>query len=405
VNERLPKRSLRFLFVGAGYPGVPGTGSGSGIGTYVRELALGLTARGHQCHALVWSEDGSSGEHEVEGVRVTLVRKQHWPIVERWWPDARNEWNRGRIAAALDGRWHFDRVEIQSDEGVDIQIQRRFAGRTILRVHTTLHQMCKYKEVTPNHLTPTWLARERRSICLADKVIVSSELHSQEFVALFPGSACPRIVPLGYECAAAIAPDNLAKRDDHARFLTIGTFDRRKGTDRLRDVATSYAQKYGPCELRLVSSSPESALSESYGLRPPYPPGVSIRYLTRLSSEELKDEYRKAAAYLHLARYESFGYPLIEAASQGTPVVATPTGIAPELLVDSLRKLLICGDDPGDFASALHLARQSRTEFGAQMYERYAAGFTRDHMTEKYLEVLAGWHMPAVSSQSAVSVG
>jgi glycosyltransferase involved in cell wall biosynthesis len=405
VNERLPKRSLRFLFVGAGYPGVPGTGSGSGIGTYVRELALGLTARGHQCHALVWSEDGSTREHEVEGVRVTLVRKQHWPIVERWWPDARNEWIRGRIAAALDRRWHFDWVEIQSDEGVDIQIQRRFAGRTILRVHTTLLQMCEYKAVTPNRFTETWLARERRSINLADKVIVSTELHAGEFANLFPSAVRPRIVPLGFECASAPEPTDLTDPDGPARFLTIGTFDRRKGTDRLRAVAATYATRYGPCELRLVSTSPESCLSELYDLKPPFPPGVSVRYLTRLSPAELKHEYRKATAYLHLARYESFGYPVIEAASQGTPVVATATGIAPELLVESLRRMLVTGEDPLECAGALHFARQARAEIGAQIYERYAANFTRDHMTEKYLDVLAGWNEAAESSRSEVPVG
>src|SRR5262249_9605377 len=248
-------------------------------------------------------------ERLVNDVHLHFVPRKHWPVLERWWPDSRNERNRGQIAAALDRSHRFDWVEIQSDEGADIQIQRQFRGRTGLRVHTTLNQMCKYKEVTPNHLTPTWLARERRSINLADKVIVSSELHAREFSAIFPGAASPRIVPLGYECASPIPTNSLPEQVSHARFLTIGTFDRPKGTDRLRHVAASYAKKSGLCEVGLVSSGPKSELWEHSGLRPPYPPGVWVRYLTRLSPAELKNEYRQATAYLHLARYESFGYP------------------------------------------------------------------------------------------------
>lgn len=382
---------MRILFAAQGYPGVPGTSSGSGIGTYVRELSLGLTGRGHECHVMVWSTDGRRGEQEVEGVRLHYVPQRRWPLVERVWPDARIEWDRGRVATRLDRRVGFDWVEIQSDEGIDHQIQRRCRGRVILRVHTTLHQMCHYKEVTPNRLTDTWLARERRSIGLADKVIVSSDLHAREFATLFPGSAEPQVVPLGCNRASTPWPRPTVDQDGSARFLAVGTFDRRKGTDRLRDVAARYAERYGSCELRLVSPSPEHALSEQFGLSRPYPPGVSVRYLTRLSAQELEQEYRTATAYLHLARYESFGYPLIEAAAQGTPVVGTRTGIAPDLLVGPLRPLLIDGDDPADCVRALGLAASSRAEFGRLVSESYARGFTRDHMTESYLRVLDKW--------------
>jgi hypothetical protein len=107
-NARSTDRRLRFLFAGPGYPGAEGTGSGSGIGTYMRELALGLTAQGHQCHALVWSEDGRPGESMVEGVAVHRVPRGYWKVIERFFPDSRTVWNRGQAVKQLDRLNRFD---------------------------------------------------------------------------------------------------------------------------------------------------------------------------------------------------------------------------------------------------------------------------------------------------------
>jgi glycosyltransferase involved in cell wall biosynthesis len=342
---------------------------------------------------MVWSLDGSAGEQIVDGVSIHFVPRRYWPVLERWWPDTRNEWTRDRVAARLDRRHRFDWIEIQSDEGVDHRLQKRFRGRVVLRIHTTLFQMCKYKEVNPTHLTETWLARERRSFSMADKILTHSPIHAAELVTLFPGIASPRIVAHGCGSASPLEFPNEGPevQADRARFLVVGTLDLRKGTDRLRTVAARYAQVHGACELRLVSPSPESALKEHFGLGPPYPPGVSVRYLTGLSPQDLAQEYRRATAYLHLARYESFGYPLIEAASSGTPVVATRTGIAPDLLGGPLESLLVDGEDPEDCVRAMGRVAGSRHDLGRQIRHAHAERFTRACMTDRYLQTLAHW--------------
>jgi glycosyltransferase involved in cell wall biosynthesis len=393
---------LRFLFVGPGYPGVPGATSGSGIGTYVRELAQGLIERGHHCHALAWSETGAYAEHEADGVMVHLVPRGHWPAIERWRPDACMMWRRGHAAAKLDRRYRFDWVEVQSDEGIDLAVQWRLQGRVILRVHTTLAQMCRYKEEPSDAWAWRFVERERRSFRLAERIIASSALHARELKTQFPELPPAEIVPLGCGCARpgwfADAPDA-----DKPRFLVVGTFDRRKGTDRLRDVTARYAERFGPCELRLVSSTPRAALTEQFGLGRPYPPGVTVSYATGLSAAELADEYRRATAFLHLARYESFGYPLIEAAACGTPVVATATGIAPELLTGELKALLVDGGDPADCVRALRLAVTRRAELGPRLFDVYAGAFTRDHMTNRYLEVLGRWSRSTEGSSTSMA--
>ena len=50
---------------------------------------------------------------------------------------------------------------------------------------------------------------------------------------------------------------------------------------------------------------------------------LQVVFLTGLTDAQLYAEMRRAGALLRLARCESFGYPLIEAAATGLPVVAT----------------------------------------------------------------------------------
>jgi glycosyltransferase involved in cell wall biosynthesis len=381
-------KHLRFLFVGPGYPGTPGTSSGSGIGTYMREIALGLTARGHECHVVVWSEDGCSRECDVDGVSVHMLPQSRWRVVERWRPDARKMWSRGRLAARLDRQYGFDWIEIQSDEGIDLAVQRRAGNRAILRIHTSLVQMCDYKQVPSTWWSDYYLARERESVRLAQRVVTHSALHAKELGRLFPELPAVQVVPHGFGLTAAENPTLANRRGETPRFLVVGTLDRRKGSDRLKAVLTRYVEEFGPCELRLVSPTPQGVLGQEFGLSEPYPMGLTVRYRTGISAAELEQEYRSATAYLHLARYESFGYPLIEAAAQGAPVVATTTGIAPDLLTGRLGSLLVDGDNPADCARAMHSAVTQRLELSELMFQTYRSGFTRDHMTERYLRML-----------------
>jgi glycosyltransferase involved in cell wall biosynthesis len=172
-------------------------------------------------------------------------------------------------------------------------------------------------------------------------------------------------------------------------FLYVGTLDRRKGVDRLPGILGEYTKRFGPCELRVVSSTPENALNE-FGLSP-VPGSVAISHRSGLTNEELVKEYRAASALIHPARYESFGLPLIEAASLGTPIVASRTGIAPELCTGSIAHYVADMERPALVAETLHAAVVHRLKVGHEFYRVYAEHFTRDRMAERYLRLLAKW--------------
>jgi len=538
---------MKFLFIGPGYPGVKGTSHGSGIGTYLREITLGLIAKGHACHVIAWGDDMTDHRPEIsdrkavsssmsnvyglksmvssqDGIPVFLLKHSYWPLIERIMPDSRDVWNMRQLAKRLDAEYHYDWIEIQSEEGIGIGVQREFPDKTILRVHTTLRQMVEYKGAgrkTADHRPQTadqreenttqWgdnssrskvyslmskvssalqgrklryrLGRERRSFAIAKRIVTHSETHAEEIKRLYPGIVEPVVVWHGIgpsvdseQCAVGksrndnVAPlcermsneddahqeggndeDNLGglKRDsnmdrqdkqdkeekfsfsetsckscismlkfpldfrcrstgynlsyledgikDNHRsqigatstsiptFLIVGTPDRRKGFDRIRPVLEAYAAKFGPCRVVIVAGG---ASKETTDLRPQTSDQIVIEWKSGLSNDELASEYDSATLFLHLARYESFGIPLIEAASHGLPVVSTRVGIAPELLAEELSFGLVEGAAPNEVADALWQAAQRRSQLSPAIALRHALCFSRQAMTDAYLTIL-----------------
>jgi glycosyltransferase involved in cell wall biosynthesis len=118
--------------------------------------------------------------------------------------------------------------------------------------------------------------------------------------------------------------------------------------------------------------------------------GDRIRFLGRVSDDELVALYRGAAAYVDATLYEGFGYQVLEAMACGAPVVASSLTSIPEVVGDA--GLLCDPHDPEAIASALErvlgdpgLAGTLRERGFAQ-----AAGFTWERTGERFGAVLDG---------------
>lgn len=387
----------KILFVGQGYPGCQCCNAGSGIGTYLRDLTLGLTERGHECHVLVWSNGQQSGAKEEYGrlvsecvneVFIHSLTHAYWPVLERWFPDSRDVHNLRIAVRLLDKGIGFDWIEIESEEGIAIGVQRDFSSKVVLRVHTTLEQMVAHKEVLRSFAVCRRLVREAKSIRIAQKIWVSTDLHARYLRELFRFDAELSLLPIGVDVSHDTIPSVTSSRPvAPPSFIVVGTPDRRKGFDRIRPVMDAFLSNYGNCRITIVSRCPE-AMRSSLGLADPLPEGMAVEWLCGLSDAELRDAYRRADVLFHPARYESFGLPFVESAAFGVPIVATSVGVAPELMSGSLSQYLVDGDDPVACASALNAAFTNREELGTLLRKRYMKNYTRSKMVANCVRLL-----------------
>jgi glycosyltransferase involved in cell wall biosynthesis len=112
--------------------------------------------------------------------------------------------------------------------------------------------------------------------------------------------------------------------------------------------------------------------------------GPNIRFLGRVTDEELVALYRGALAYVDATLYEGFGYQLLEALACGAPVVASNRSSIPEVVGDAG---VLCDPlDAGALAAALvrvleedglapDLRRRGLEQAARFTWERTAEGF------------------------------
>jgi glycosyltransferase involved in cell wall biosynthesis len=142
------------------------------------------------------------------------------------------------------------------------------------------------------------------------------------------------------------------------------------------DVAIAACRLAG-VPLRIAGDGPDRAALE----RQAASAGADVRFLGRLSNEEIRELYRRAAVTL-LPGEEDFGIVPLEAQACGRPVVALGRGGARETVVPGETGLLVDEMGPGAFAEAIahavdrpfdatairrHAQQFSRTRFGDQM--------------------------------------
>ena len=121
-------------------------------------------------------------------------------------------------------------------------------------------------------------------------------------------------------------------------------------------------------------------------------PTENITYSISPQQSKLKEIYGSCTAWLYPSIQEGFGLPILEAMSCGTPVIACPSGAAPEILAKGGGKLLTTFEPKEMAAAIVEYINMSDTEWKSVSKE--ARGTSKQHnwkssvdMFEKYLSV------------------
>lgn len=88
----------------------------------------------------------------------------------------------------------------------------------------------------------------------------------------------------------------------------------------------------------------------------------SVTVVERVPEDRVIEEYRRHDLLVFPSTYEGFGLVVLEAMSQGLPVVATPVGCVPDLLRDGENGVIVPTRDPDAIASAVRRLMDSPGE-------------------------------------------
>jgi len=144
------------------------------------------------------------------------------------------------------------------------------------------------------------------------------------------------------------------------------------------ELAMAACQRVG-ARLRVVGDGPDRERLERAA-------DGNVDFLGRLSDEEIRDEYRRAAAVL-LPGEEDFGIVPVEAQACGTPVVALGRGGALETVLDDETGALF--DDVTADSLAAALDRVARMTFDRSRIRAHAERFSRERHLDAMRDVIA----------------
>jgi glycosyltransferase involved in cell wall biosynthesis len=129
--------------------------------------------------------------------------------------------------------------------------------------------------------------------------------------------------------------------------------------------------------------------------------GISDKVLLPGPRRDIPSVLASFDVFVHPALAESFGMVIVEAMAMARPVVCTPVGIAPEVIIDGSTGILASSTGSEAVATGLRKVLRARSqwaEIGAAA-RRQVAGFSASRMAKQYSDLYRSWlEVPRVST-------
>jgi glycosyltransferase involved in cell wall biosynthesis len=295
--------------------------------------------------------------------------------------------------AALYETWHRmrrPRVELATGRVDVIHATTAATPPKSAPLVMTVHDLAWLHE--PSHFTARGLSFFRRGLELAkrdvDLVLCPSEATARECIEAGWSRERIRVIPLGVDAAPARPPAIAAVRDRYglARdyVLWTGTVEPRKNLRRLLEAYRSI-----DADLDLVVCGPRGWNEDLDSVIAPVKDRVHV--LGFVPHDDLAGLYAGARVFCWPSLREGFGFPVLEAMAQATPVVTSLGTSTEEIAGDAA--VLVDPRDPAAIAAGIEriLGDQSLAERLAHAGTERAREFTWDEtaraVADAYAEV------------------
>jgi glycosyltransferase involved in cell wall biosynthesis len=314
-----------------------------GIGTYIRNVLIGLAAIDQQTEFIVLCRPGDADAVNELGVNFRAVPETARPY--SLGEQVRIPWSLVREGAHLLHEPHY-------------VVPPATRCRTVVTIHDCIHLM--FPQYLPGRLahfyarTSMWSAVHRSA-----RILTVSEASKRDILRFFDVPPGKISVIHNAIDERFLAPPDEARMDqirqryqlDHPFLLYVGNIKRHKNLERLIE-AFGRARAGGLDDLKLV------IIGDEISKYPPLRQSVHrhrldkhVRFLGFQPHDTLAGFYRLARAFVFPSLYEGFGLPPLEAMACGTPVVTSNVSSLPEVAGDAA--ILVDPYDPASIAEGI----------------------------------------------------
>lgn len=172
------------------------------------------------------------------------------------------------------------------------------------------------------------------AIATASGFVFVSEATRRDFESFFPrwleSSGRPHRIAGGasrWDSVKAVAP-----RADDAPWLMVGSVEPRKNHRCVLEAYETYHRHSSrPRPLHIIGGQGWHSADTHEHIKRLRARGLPVVYRGYVEDRELRSAYREAFALLQPSWHEGFGLPVLEAFSQGLPVIASSAGSLPEV--------------------------------------------------------------------------
>ena len=203
----------------------------------------------------------------------------------------------------------------------------------------------------------------RQAFSGATKVVCVSPCLA-DAVSRYVGGKRVEVVPnlLDTDCFQPVDPDS-GRRDSLFVLLCVALLRKEKAIDGLVRAFYDQFAEDDKVELWIVGDGPERPRLQALCVKL----GISsrIRFLGKMSRDQLPQVYGRCSVFVLPSRFETFGVVLIEALCCGKPVIATRSG-GPEAIVTEKNGLLVPVDDAPALGRAMHRMYEQCRSYSAR---------------------------------------
>jgi len=336
----------------------------AGTAVATRGLATALARRGHQIHVVVTSSflgKDSGGQERLEvtwlkdrplkGIGVLWRLLGVLKVARTWKPDIlQGQSVSCGLLAALAGRW-LRVPSITYAQGQDVY------QSGILQNYTEIRWACRWSSAV---------------------VAVTNRLSSLLEQRHPPVSV--QVIPHGFNPEAPLETRQMIRHkcgtsEETLVVLNVGRLEQIKGQDLLLEAWPLVRQKIPAAHLWLVGEGSRRPFLEQRAEKLQI--ASSVHFWGQLKAAEVTGCMAAADLFVLPSRSEAFGIVLLEAMSQGLPIVASDVGGIPEVLPPRGDAVLTPPGDAPALASAI-ISELSRRRWPSQANRDWARHFAWD---------------------------